>query len=122
MFLGHFGLAMAAKQVAPRPALGTTILAAQWADLIWPPLVLLGVEEVRIAPGITAATPLDFVWYPYSHSLAFVLLWAALVGGCYYGLRRDKRGAWCLAALVVSHWVLDVVSHRPDMPLWPGSP
>jgi len=112
---------MAAKRVAPRPALGTLVLAAQLADGIWPVLVLLGIEEVRIAPGITAATPLDFVWYPYTHSLLFDGLWAAALAGTYYALRRDGVGALWLGLLVLSHWILDVISHRPDMPLWPGS-
>lgn len=121
MFLAHFGVAMAGKSAAPRPSLGTLVLAAQFADGIWPLFVLLGLEEVRITPGITAASPLEFVWYPYTHSLAFDALWAAVVGGGYYLLRRDRRGALCLAALVLSHWALDVISHRPDVPLWPGS-
>ena len=112
---------MAGKAAAPRPSLGTLVLAAQLADGIWPVLVLLGVEEVRIVPGITAATPLDFVWYPYSHGLVFDLGWAVLLGGAYFLARRDARGAWLLGALVTSHWVLDVISHRPDMPWWPGS-
>jgi hypothetical protein len=122
MFIGHFGVAMAAKRVAPRPSLGTTILAAQWADVIWPHLVLLGLERVRIAPGITEVTPLDFVSYPYSHSLLADLVWAALFAVVYGSLRKDWRGAVWLAVLVLSHWVLDVVAHRPDMPTWPGGP
>jgi hypothetical protein len=122
MFIGHFGVAMAAKRVAPRPSLGTTILAAQWADVIWPLLVLLGLEGVHIAPGITEVTPLDFVSYPYSHSLLADLVWAALFAVVYGSLRKDWRGAVWLAVLVLSHWVLDVVAHRPDMPTWPGGP
>ena len=122
MFLGHFGVALATKRVAPRPSLGTTIMAAQWADGIWPVFVLLGLERVRIAPGITAVTPLDFVSYPYSHSLLADLVWAALFAVVYGSLRKDWRGAAWLAALVLSHWVLDVVAHRPDMPTWPGGP
>jgi hypothetical protein len=122
MFIGHFGVAMAAKRVAPRPSLGTMILAAQWADVIWPLLVLLGLERVRIAPGITEVTPLDFVSYPYSHSLLADLVWAALFAVVYGSLRKDWRGAVWLAVLVLSHWVLDVVAHRPDMPTWPGGP
>jgi hypothetical protein len=121
VFLGHFGVAMAGKAAAPRPSLGTLVLAAQFADGIWPAMVLLGFEHVRIAPGITAATPLDFVWYPYSHSLLFDIGWGVLLGGAYFVVRRDVRGALLLGLLVVSHWVLDVISHRPDMPWWPGS-
>ncbi|HEX6138182.1 MAG TPA: hypothetical protein VF059_11005 [Casimicrobiaceae bacterium] len=122
MFIGHFGVALAAKRVAPGPSLGTAVLAAQWADGLWPVFVLLGLERVEIAPGITKMTPLDFVSYPYSHSLVADIGWAALFAGVYGTLRRDWRGAAWLAALVLSHWVLDVVAHRPDMPTWPGGP
>ena len=122
MFLGHFGVALAAKGVAPRPALGTSIMAAQWADGVWPIFVLLGLEHVEIEPGATRVTPLDFVSYPYTHSLVADLGWAALFALVYGILRRDWRGAGWLALLVLSHWVLDVVAHRPDMPTWPGGP
>jgi hypothetical protein len=122
MFLGHFGVALAAKRVAPLPSLGTTVMAAQWADGIWPVFVLLGLEHAEIRPGITAVTPLDFVSYPYSHSLVADLGWAALFAVVYGTLRKDWRGALWLAVLVMSHWVLDVVAHRPDMPTWPGGP
>jgi hypothetical protein len=122
VFLGHFGLAMAAKRVAPAPSLGTAILAAQWADGIWPIFVLLGIERVAIVPGITQVTPLDFVSYPYSHSLVADVGWAAVFAAAYGTLRRNWRAAAWLAALVLSHWLLDVVAHRPDMPTWPGGP
>jgi membrane-bound metal-dependent hydrolase YbcI (DUF457 family) len=122
MFIGHFGLALAAKGVVPRPSLGTTIMAAQWADGLWPVFMLLDLEHAEIAPGITKVTPLDFVSYPYTHSLLADLGWAALFALVYGTLRRDWRGACWLAALVLSHWVLDVVAHRPDMPTWPGGP
>jgi hypothetical protein len=122
VFLGHFGVAFAAKRVAPRPSLGTAMLAAQWADSIWPLFVLLGIERAEIRPGVTVVTPLDFVSYPYSHSLIADLVWAALFGVVYGTLRKDWRGAMWLGALVLSHWVLDVIAHRPDMPTWPGGP
>jgi hypothetical protein len=122
MFLGHFGVALAARQVAPRPALGTSIMAAQWADGIWPLFVLLGLEHVEVSPGITRVTPLDFVSYPYTHSLLADGIWAVLFALVYGSVRRDWRGAGWLAVLVLSHWVLDVVAHRPDMPTWPGGP
>ena len=122
MFIGHFGLALGAKRVAPGPSLGTTIMAAQWADGIWPVFVLVGLERVHIAPGFTTVTPLDFVSYPYSHSLLADLVWAALFAVVYGSLRKDWRGAVWLAVLVLSHWVLDVIAHRPDMPTWPGGP
>jgi len=122
MFLGHFGLALAIKRVAPQPSLGTTVLAAQWADGLWPVFTLRGIERLEIVPGITAVSPLDFVSYPYSHSLVADAGWAALFALAYGVLRRDWRGALWLAALVLSHWVLDVIAHRPDMPTWLGGP
>jgi len=122
MFIAHFGFAMAARRVAPQPAFGTLLLAAMLVDGIWPVFVLLEWERVEIVPGITAVTPLLFASYPYTHSLLFGALWAALLGGGYYTLRRDRGGALWLAALVLSHWVLDFAAHRPDMPLWPGGP
>jgi len=121
MFLGHFGVALAAKRVAPSPSLGTLLLAAMLVDGIWPVMLLLGWERLEIVPGLTAASPLDFVSYPYTHSLAAGAAWGALLAGGYYVLRRDRAGALWLAALVLSHWLLDFASHRPDLPLWPGS-
>ena len=121
MFIGHFGLAFAAKKAAPEVSLGTLFLAAQLADLVWPVLVLAGVERFAISPGITAVTPLDFIHYPWSHSLVALLAWGAAFGIGYRVLRgAGWRPALVIAALVVSHWVLDVVTHRPDMPLAPG--
>jgi len=122
MFIGHFAVGFAAKQVAPRASLGTLFLAAQFIDLLWPTLLLLGVERVSIAPGITAFTPLDFEHYPWSHSLLAVLNWGLLLGVTYFLIRRDRRTSLVLGLLVVSHWLLDFLTHRPDLLLWPGSP
>jgi hypothetical protein len=123
MFLGHFALGYAVKRAAPRTSLGVLFGAAQCADLLWPFLVAAGIEQVRIVPGDTAFTPLEFVSYPYSHSLASLIVWGLLFAIVYTAATRDRGGAmWLLAALVVSHWVLDVVSHRPDLPLYPGGP
>jgi hypothetical protein len=117
MFIGHFGLGLAAKKLNPRPSLGTYFLAAQFIDLLWPFFLLLGWEKVAIQPGNTAFTPLDFISYPYSHSFLAVLIWAFLFGTVYYSLRKDKTTALLLALLVVSHWLLDLLTHRPDLPL-----
>jgi hypothetical protein len=122
MFIGHFGVALAAKRIAPRTSLGTLILGAQLLDLLWPILLLLGIEHVRIAPGITKVSPLDFYDYPISHSLATTIGWSVLVGGIYFLVRRYLRGAWVVGLAVLSHWVLDFLVHRPDLPLWPGGP
>ena len=117
MFLGHFAVAMGAKRVVPKTSLGTTFLAAQFADLLWPILVLLGIERVRISPGIMARSSLDFQHYPYSHSLLALTVFGVLLGLVYFAVTRYRAGAVAVAILVVSHWVLDVIVHRPDLPL-----
>ena len=122
MFIGHFGGALAAKKAAPRTSLGTLILAAQFIDLLWPIFLLLGLEHVRIAPGITKVSPFDFYDYPISHSLLMVVVWSVVLGGLYYAFRQYPRGAWIIALAVLSHWVLDFIVHWPDLPLWPGGP
>jgi hypothetical protein len=121
MFIGHFALGFAAKRAAPRLSLAALFAAAQLADLIWPFLLAAGIEQVRIVPGITAFTPLDFVSYPYSHSLLALVIWGVLFGGICAVVVRDRRVMLVVAALVVSHWVLDWITHRPDLPLYPGS-
>lgn len=120
MFLGHYAAALAAKRLAPRTSLGTLVLAAQLIDLVWPALVLLGVERVRVAPGITAFTPLDFEHYPWTHSALAVAVWSGLAAGLYRWRTGYGRGAAVVAGAVASHWLLDVLSHRPDLPLAPG--
>jgi hypothetical protein len=120
MLLGHYAVAFAAKRAAPQTSLGTLILAAQLPDLLWPILLLAGLESVRVDPGNTAFTPLDFVSYPISHSLLAVLGWGAALGGVYMLIRRYRRGAWVVGLAVVSHWILDAVTHRPDLPITPG--
>ena len=123
MFLGHFGLAFAARKTSPPISLGALFLACQFADLLWPTLVLAGVEHVEIEPGATAFTPLDFVSYPYSHSLVALMLWGVIVGTIYVMARRaPAAAAVTLGLLVVSHWVLDYITHRPDMPLTMSGP
>ncbi|NUO83937.1 metal-dependent hydrolase [candidate division KSB1 bacterium] len=120
MFIGHFAVALAAKKAAPKVSLGTAIFASQFIDLLWPILLLLGFEHVRIDPGNTAFTPLDFYDYPISHSLLAVLAWACGIGFIYFLLRRTAREAVLVGACVLSHWVLDALTHRPDLPLFPG--
>jgi hypothetical protein len=120
MFAGHFAIGLAAKRAAPRVSLGTLFLAAQFIDLLWPTLLLLGVERVRIEPGATAMTPLDFVHYPVSHSLLAVSGWALVLALAHFALRRRRRDAVVVGAAVVSHWFLDALVHRPDLPLYPG--
>ncbi|MCH7767236.1 MAG: hypothetical protein IH916_11820 [Acidobacteria bacterium] len=121
MFIAHYGVALAAKRVAPHTSLGMLFLAAQFIDLLWPVFLLLGFEHVRIDPGNTIITPLDFYDYPITHSLLGVIGWSLALGLFYFAARRYSRGAWVVGAGVLSHWVLDAVVHRPDLPLIPGS-
>ena len=118
MFIGHFALGYAAKRAAPNLSLAVLFAAAQLADLLWPLLVAAGLEHVRIDPGNTVVTPLDFISYPYSHSLALLAVWGVAFG--WVARRADRRAFVVIAALVLSHWVLDYATHRPDMPLYPG--
>ena len=121
MFIGHFALAFAAKRLAPGASLGTLFLATQLIDLIWPVLLLAGVERVTIRPEGGGFSSLAFVHYPWTHSLLACALWALTLGLGYRLLRRDARVAWVIGALVLSHWLLDAVVHPPDLPLWPGA-
>jgi hypothetical protein len=118
MFIGHFALAFGAKRIAPMMSLGTLFLACQFADLLWPTLLVLGWEVVEIDPGNTLVTPLNFVSYPYSHSFVALVVWSALFALAYRAIRGWHPAAiGTIAALVFSHYVLDVITHRPDMPI-----
>jgi hypothetical protein len=128
MFIGHFALGYAAKRWVPRLSLAVLFAGALFADLLWPILVALHIEQVRIVPGITASTPLEFISYPYSHSLLTLIIFGAIFG--WIAGRRVSRAGEAgskdvfvvVMALVISHWVLDVITHIPDMPLYPGGP
>ena len=117
MFLGHFGLGFAGKRIAPDMSLGSLFLAVQFADLLFWILALVGAEHFRISPGATRVTPMDFYDYPYSHSLVALAVWGLVLGAVYWIARRWLAGAIVLAVGIVSHWVLDVIVHRADMPV-----
>ena len=124
MFIGHYALGLAAKRLAPSTSLGTLFAAPTLADLLWPVFLLLGWEQSHVVPG---PNPLLTLWLddiPWSHSLLTLIVWGAVFGFLYKALGGDKRGgaAIVIGVLVVSHWVLDFVTHRPDMPLYPGGP
>ncbi|HXQ29142.1 MAG TPA: hypothetical protein VN848_07730 [Gemmatimonadales bacterium] len=120
MFIGHYALGLAAKRIAPRTSLGALIAAPTFADLLWPLFLLLGWERVSITPSADPFYNLTFDSYPISHSLLALVGWGVVFGGL-YGLRtRYQAGAVVLFLLVVSHWVLDYVVHRPDLPIVPG--
>ena len=119
MFIGHFGAGFGAKKISATPSLGTLLMASQFIDLLWPLFLILGIEKVTIDPGNTAVTPLDFIYYPFSHSLLGVLFWALIFGSVYYFFKKNLKVSLLLGILVISHWVLDLIVHRPDLPLTP---
>jgi membrane-bound metal-dependent hydrolase YbcI (DUF457 family) len=119
MFVGHLAVALGAKRAAPRANLAWLMAGVTALDLVWPVFVLAGIEHVRIVPGATAFTPLVFDHYPWSHSLVMAFAWGFVLAAV-ARRRRVAASSTLLVALVVSHWVLDFVTHAPDMPLWPG--
>lgn len=123
MFIGHYALAFGAKRLAPEVSLGTLFLACQLADLLWPTFLMLGLERVEIDPGNTLVTPLNFVSYPYSHSLVMLLVWSAVLALLYRVFRGGRRVAVVtVGGLVFSHYLLDLITHRPDLPITIGGP
>jgi hypothetical protein len=120
MFIGHFAVGFSAKKVAPRINLGTLFFAAQFLDLIWPVLIITGLEHVRIRPDALPFLRLDLYDYPYSHSLITSLVWSILIGLIYYLLKKSARNSFIIGGAVFSHWLLDFISHAPDLPLAPG--
>ena len=121
MFTGHFAVGFAAKKINPKPSLGTYFLAAQFLDLLWPTLLLLKIETATITSDSQNAVPILFTHYPFSHSLLLVAGWSLLFGGIYYLYRRNYRAALIIGLCVLSHWILDLLVHVPDLPLYPGS-
>ena len=122
MFVGHLAVAFGARAADARLPLSVAVAAAFALDMLWPILLLLGVESVRVHPGDTAFTNLAFDSYPWSHSLAMVLLWSAAAALVARRRLGAARAAAIVGALVLSHWVLDFVTHRRDLPLWPSGP
>ena len=121
MFIGHFAVGLAAKRVAPTLSLATLFAAAQLADILWPFFLAAGLEQVQVTDNPNPLLRLVFISYPYSHSLVFLIIWGALLGFAWRARTRSPNAAAVLVLLVVSHWILDFVTHRPDMPLYPGS-
>jgi hypothetical protein len=120
MFIGHFGVALMAKPIAPKTSLGTLMLATALPDLLAFVFLMAGIEHFSVQPGITAASALNLYDIPLSHSLAMDAVWGALLAAAYFFVRRYPRGAWVVFLAVLFHWLLDFVSHRPDMSLAPG--
>jgi len=120
MFIGHFAVGFASKRFAPRTSFALLLAAPLLSDILWPVLLLLGWEHVRIDPGHTRYNPFDLYDFPWSHSLLMCSIWATLFAGVYHAVSRYRPGTIAIWIGVVSHWVLDWISHGPDMPLYPG--
>jgi hypothetical protein len=121
MLVGHFAVGLAGKRIAPSISLGTLVLAAMLADLLWCVFIIAGVEHVEFRPAMGAGNYFAASEIAYSHSLLMDAVWGALLAAAYFLRRRSPRGAWILFAVVISHWILDWIAHRPDMPLAPGT-
>src|SRR5687767_7679436 len=122
MFIGHLAVGLASKKIAPSASLASLLFAALFADVIWPILVALGAERVRLVPGEHPYALLADASYPWSHSLLMLTVCGAIFFGIHRFLSGENRVGLILGALVVSHWLLDFVSHGPDLPVWPGGP
>src|SRR5687767_10461625 len=123
MFVGHFAVGLAAKRAAPGASLGVLVASATLLDLLWPVFVLAGWERFTIL----AAAPSPFLafrfdHYPWSHSLLAAMLWATFAAALFQWRRSYGAGALAVWLLVVSHWVLDAIVHRPDLPVTPNAP
>lgn len=119
MFIGHFGLSFAAKKAAPNVSLGTLFIATQLVDIIWPFLLVFNIEKVAIVPGYTKSNALEFLFFPYTHSLLAGILWGVVAGFIYWLFKRDKQGSLVVGLCVLSHWFFDLVVHTADLPLSP---
>lgn len=120
MFLGHYGIGLAATRVSPRTGLGTLLAASVLPDLLWPVFLLTGLEKVVITTSSPIFVPLEFTSYPYSHSLVMTAVWGALLASGVYAYKRDTRGAVVCFLLTLSHWLCDLAVHLPDLQIAPG--
>lgn len=120
MFVGHYGPSFAIKSLRPAIPLWVLFVAVQLVDVAWAVLILLGVEKVRIVPGITASNPLDLYYMPYTHSLVAAIFWSVAVAVLVRllpGVAPRSAAVW-IGIAVFSHWVLEYLVHRPDLPLY----
>jgi hypothetical protein len=118
MFIGHYGVSYGAKSWKPAVPLWILFLAVQLLDVFWSIFVLIGLEKVRIVPGFTRTNPLDLYYMPFTHSLISALAWSVLAGVAYRVWKGPSMGGLVVGAAVFSHWVLDLIVHVPDLPLF----
>ena len=121
MLIGHYSAAFLAKRMAPQVPLPVYFAACQLLDIFWAVFVMLGVEKLRLIPGFTASNPLDLYFMPYTHSLPAAVAWSVAAACVYFFVvprsARSTRGALMVGAVVGSHWLLDLLVHRQDLPL-----
>lgn len=117
MFVGHYSVSFAARAASPKLPLWALFVAVQFLDVLWGVFVLIGLEKVRIVPGITATNPLDLYFMPYTHSLLAAIVWAVVAGVVWTRWKGNALGGRWMGLAVFSHWVLDLIVHRPDLPL-----
>ena len=122
MFIGHWAPALVAATVRRAPSLGVLFIGAQLLDWVFFLFLLLGAEHMRMVPGITAMNPMDLYDMPYTHSLMGTVVWSAMFAVALWLPKVDKRAALLGAAVVASHWLLDLVVHRPDLTIIGGEP
>jgi hypothetical protein len=121
MLAGHYSAALLAKSLEPRLPLWLLAIAAQLVDVLWACFVLLGIEHMRIDPSL-ASNPLDLYDMPYTHSLVGALAWSGLAAlAVFFAWGRSAFAALVAGGVVASHWLLDFLVHRRDLPIWDRS-
>src|SRR5882724_5992167 len=124
MFVGHYSVAFAARTEQNKIPLWVLFIAVQFLDYIWATLVLLGIEKLHVIKGFTAGSMLDSYFHPYSHSLIAAVLWSGVAALCYKlfcrwrGYDYTKSAALVVGAVVFSHWILDLIAHPHDLPIY----
>lgn len=122
MFVGHYAASLAAKAAEPRAPLWAYVIGAQFLDVGWSGLIMSGVEKASVDPSLPGS-PLVLYQMPYTHSLPGALAWS--VAGALlvrYALKVPWRAAFVMGLVVFSHWLADLLVHRPDLELWFGGP
>ena len=121
MLIGHFAVALGAKKIAPQISLGTLFIACQLLDLVWPIAVLLGIEHVAYSHSVPTYNFLHLSYIPYSHSLLMACIWGLVFCLGLAFKNRNLKQIFTVFMVVLSHWILDLIVHIPDLQLWFGS-
>jgi membrane-bound metal-dependent hydrolase YbcI (DUF457 family) len=120
MIAGHFGFAALVKSRERRVPLWALMFATVWLDIVFVPLLLSGAETLKPVHGSQGGYGLNIIYADYTHSLLGALALSAILG-LVFGVRWGRRCAVVLALVSFSHWLLDLITHRHDLPLLPGN-